>query len=131
MKHGFHPWARKIPSRRKWQPTPVFLPGKFHEQRSLADYSPWGHKELDTSEHINQLYFNLKKKAGFEACSLARGLALGCFTHRVSPFPSLPFTHQPLQAPATHGSCHSTQGGRRPALETRTVHQAGAWRQGL
>ena len=40
----------KIPCRRKWQPTPVFLPGEFHGQRSLAGYSPWGHKELDTIE---------------------------------------------------------------------------------
>ena len=46
----FDPWVRKIPWRREWQPTPVFLPGEFHEQRSLAGYSPWGHKELDTSE---------------------------------------------------------------------------------
>ena len=30
-----------------WQPTPVFLPGEFHEQRTLVDYSPWGHKESD------------------------------------------------------------------------------------
>ena len=35
---------------RKWQPTPGFLPGKFHGQRSMGDYSPWGHKELDTNE---------------------------------------------------------------------------------
>jgi len=41
---GFDPWVRKIPWRRKWQPTPVFLPEKFHGQRSLAGYSPWGHK---------------------------------------------------------------------------------------
>ena len=33
--------------RRKWQPTPVFLPGKSHGQRSLVGYSSWGHKELD------------------------------------------------------------------------------------
>ena len=46
---GFDLWVGKIPRRRKWQPTPVFLPGKSHEQRSLADYSPWGHKELDTT----------------------------------------------------------------------------------
>ena len=38
------PWVSKIPRRRKWQPTPVFLPGKSHEQRSLTDYSPWGHR---------------------------------------------------------------------------------------
>ena len=36
--------------RRAWQPTPVFLPGETHGQRTLADYSPWGHKELDTAE---------------------------------------------------------------------------------
>ena len=36
--------------RRKWQPTPVFLPGESHEQRSLVCYSPWGRKESDTTE---------------------------------------------------------------------------------
>ena len=35
----------------KWQPTPVFLLGKSHRQRNLAGYSPWGHKESDTTEH--------------------------------------------------------------------------------
>ena len=44
--HGFHLSAGKMPWRRKWQPTPVFLPGKSHGQRSLADYSPWSHKEF-------------------------------------------------------------------------------------
>ena len=39
------------PWRRKWQPTPVFLPGKFHGQKSLAGYSPWVCKESDTTEH--------------------------------------------------------------------------------
>ena len=42
---GFEPW------RRKWQPTPVFLFGKFHGQRSLEGYSPRGHKELNMTEH--------------------------------------------------------------------------------
>ena len=45
-----HPWIRKIPWRRAWQPTSVFLPGESHGQRSLAGYSPWGHKELDMTE---------------------------------------------------------------------------------
>ena len=42
----------KIPWRREWLLTPVFLPGEFHEQRSLVelDYSPWDCKELDTTE---------------------------------------------------------------------------------
>ena len=44
--HGFNPWVRKITWRRKWQPTPVFLPRESHEQRSLTGYSPWGYKEL-------------------------------------------------------------------------------------
>ena len=47
----FDPWVRKIPWRRKWQSTPVFLPRKFHGQRSLVGYSAWGHKELDVTEH--------------------------------------------------------------------------------
>ena len=38
---------------RKWQPTPVFLPGESHGQRSLLGYSLWGRKELDTTEHLN------------------------------------------------------------------------------
>ena len=42
---GFNPCVRKIPWRRACQPTPVFLPGKFHDLRSLAGYSPWGRKE--------------------------------------------------------------------------------------
>ena len=40
------------PRRRAWQPTPVFLPGEVHRQRSLAGYSPWGHKESDTTERL-------------------------------------------------------------------------------
>ena len=52
-RHRFNPWVRKLPWRRKWQPTPVFLPGKSHGQRSLAGYSPWGHKELDRTEATN------------------------------------------------------------------------------
>ena len=44
-RHSFHPWVRKIPWRWKWQPTPVFWPGESHGWRSLADYSPLGHRE--------------------------------------------------------------------------------------
>ena len=41
---GFDPWVRKIPRRRAWQPTPVFLPGESHGQRSLVGWSPWGRR---------------------------------------------------------------------------------------
>ena len=51
-------WIKKISPLllgrgQKWQPTPIFLPGGFHGQRSLAGYSPWGHKESDTIEQLN------------------------------------------------------------------------------
>ena len=49
---GFNPWVRKIPWRKEWQPTPVILPGEFHEQRILVGYSPWGGKQLDMTEKI-------------------------------------------------------------------------------
>ena len=49
----FHPWVRKIPGRREWQPIPLFLPGASHGQRNLGGYSPWGHKESDTTEWLN------------------------------------------------------------------------------
>ena len=48
----FDPWVGKIPWRREWQPTPVFLPGKLHRQNSLAGYSPRGGKKLDTTEQL-------------------------------------------------------------------------------
>ena len=47
------PWVRKIPGRRKYQPTPVLLPGESHGWRSLEGYSPWGRTESDTTERLN------------------------------------------------------------------------------
>ena len=48
-------WVQSLgweyPLEEEWQPTPVFLPGKSHGQRSLGGYSPWGRKESDTTEH--------------------------------------------------------------------------------
>ena len=56
VRHGFDPWIGKIPWKRKWQHTPVFLPGESHGQRS---YSPWGLKESHTTEQtqFSQNYF--------------------------------------------------------------------------
>ena len=54
-------WVQSLdledPLEKEWLPTPVFLPGEFHGQRSLADHSPWGHKESDTTEQLT--YFTL------------------------------------------------------------------------
>ena len=50
---GLDPWGGKIPWRRAWQPTPVFLPGESPGKRNLVGYSPWGHKESDTTEQLS------------------------------------------------------------------------------
>ena len=59
---GFDPWVGKSPWRRKWQPTPVFLPGKSHGQRSLVAYNPWGRKESDMTEQLHFIYRYIYKK---------------------------------------------------------------------
>ena len=69
---GFDPWVGKVPWRRKWQPTPVFLPGESHGRRSLAGYRPWDHKESDTTVWlcITTPHPHLSsKKAGWKAFS--------------------------------------------------------------
>ena len=63
-RHNFNPWVGKILWRRKWQPTPVLLPGKSHGQRSLAAYSQRGHKESEMTEglsmHNYQIHLNIR-----------------------------------------------------------------------
>ena len=58
-RRGFDPWVMTIPWRRKWQPTPVFLPGKPRGQRSLVGYSPQGYTESDMTEVTKQQQQNL------------------------------------------------------------------------
>ena len=55
----FCPWVWKIPWRREWQPTPVFLPGKSHRPRSLVGYSAWGCKESNMTEQLSN---NLERR---------------------------------------------------------------------
>ena len=57
---GFDPWVSKIPWRKKWQPTPVLLPRKFHGWRSLVGYSPWGCKESDMAERLHSLLYECR-----------------------------------------------------------------------
>ena len=61
-RHRFNPWVGKTSWRRKWQPTPVFLHGEFHGQRSLVGYSPSSHKELDmlSTEGTTHYYYYYK-----------------------------------------------------------------------
>ena len=74
----FDPWVRKIPWRRKRQPTPVFLPGKFHGQRSLAGYSPQDHKESDTTEWASLFTFTNSITIEIEEIEWSTKMAL-CF----------------------------------------------------
>ena len=74
-RHRFDPWDRKIPWRRKWQPTPVFLPGKFRGQRILVGYSLGGCKELDTTEH------STATTVWMSSSTLHSGLAVFFFCH--------------------------------------------------
>ena len=55
-------WGKHSQWRRKWQPIPVLLPGKFHELRSLMGYSPWGRKESDTTERLHSLHSSTHKR---------------------------------------------------------------------
>ena len=59
---GSIPGLERFPWRREWQPTPVFLAGKSHGQRSLVGYSPWGRKESDTTERLNTYISSPKTK---------------------------------------------------------------------
>ena len=62
----FHPWVGKIPWRRAWQPTPVFLPTESHGQRSMAGYGPWGCKESDTTEVTECTHMNSQGLASWQ-----------------------------------------------------------------
>ena len=85
-RHEFHPWVGKIPWRRKWHPTPVFLPGESHGQRSLEGYSPWGGKKSDRTEHAPTwhlcLWYHMLwagERGGQGSCPFRLNLALsGC-----------------------------------------------------
>ena len=57
------PGSRRCPKSRKWQSTPVFLPGKHRGQRSLAGYSPWSRKESDMTEHTHKVVHDHNNKS--------------------------------------------------------------------
>jgi len=81
--------------RRKWQPTPVFLPGESHGQRSLAGCSPWGHRESDTTERLTHTY---TKTGGPErqACTSMSCLHSTHTSHSVTHALLLPIVGRPF-----------------------------------
>ena len=75
-RHSLDPWVWKIPWRRKWQPTPVLLPGKSHGERSMAGYSPWGRKKLS---NFTSLHYELEVgKLGTTYIHCVYTISLGC-----------------------------------------------------
>ena len=82
-------WVQSLgqedPWRREWEPTPVFLPGESHGQRSLAGYSPWGCKELDTTERPTHTLSPRSRRVSFSSSSAE----LGGEGRSVAAFPQL------------------------------------------
>ena len=87
---GFDLWVRKISWRTAWQPTPVFLPGESHEQRSLAGYSLWGCKQSDTTEGTEHTHTHtsvkITEKRGFPGGPVAETLCSQCRGPRFDPW---------------------------------------------
>ena len=93
MRPGFDPWVGKIPWRREWQPTPVFVPGEFHGQRSLAGYSPCGHNEFDITEQLTHTTKLCTKGTGSHNI------------HVRSVFLLLHFTDERIEVRGNDGTC--------------------------
>jgi len=91
---AFYSWVRKIPWRRKWQPTLVFLPRKFHGQKILVGYSPWCREESDTTEHTHTFYIPRLSCSRWQL--LSSFAACGIFSWLVAAFELLVVTYWDL-----------------------------------
>ena len=114
----FDPWLGKIPWRRKWQPTSVFLPKESHAQRGLLGYSPWSRKELDMTERLSTYTVTWK------------GLCGACGNYSNSEITECPWTSVlssgRLQCDGTAAICTIqglTTGGRCHNRHTRVIKQ--------
>ena len=76
------PWVGKIPWRRAWQPTPLFLLGKSYGPRSLASHSPWGHKESDTTEQLSTFCHKQSWPSKRFTVFLTPGVIPECYNNR-------------------------------------------------
>ena len=117
-RHEFSPWVGKIPWRRKWLPTSVFLPGEFHGQRNLVGYSPWGRKELDTTEWLTRTYLlsNLNKSH----------LSIHPLSQHLSNF-SRPQNHLEANPLALPQSFWCNKFGVRPVICISRISQVTLW----
>ena len=119
----FDPWVKKIPWRRKWQPTPVVLPGEFHGLTSLIGYSPWDHKELDMTEWLTlSLFHYIPLLNG--GCMLESHL-LKCTGHSWSFSPPCNVTNHVRTSEFGAQPCSRSWSGHDSALrEGQLQHQA-------
>ena len=110
----FNPWVRKIPWRMEWQPTPVFLPGKSHGQRSLEDYSPWGRVTEHTLTGLQQYkqFWGQRPKKGLT------GLKSRCHQSSAPPWSSRGWSI-PWPFPALEAACISLAPGPFLHLQSR------------
>ena len=125
----FDPWVGKIPLRREWQHSPVFLPGEFHGQRSLAGYSPWGCKDWDMTERlILSLLFCLPSQDDLTKKSLKNHLChvrVQATRNRTSPdVRCLCSAHSPGKAVSEYGACLQ---GERGCLACLMGHCSLPW----
>ena len=92
-RHGLYPWVRKIPWRRKWQPTPVLLPGESHGWRSLVGYSPWGLQRVgrDWATSLTEKFIWGSLQTIYLSCNVGQITVL--YTH-LKEFPSVKLSYQ-------------------------------------
>ena len=117
-RRSFDPWIRKIPWNRKWQPTPVFLPGKSHGQRSLAGYSPWGRKESNTTGLSTAAAVSTEPGLEISALSLSGG----------GPWASLHRSEPPSPFRTDLGITACPPPGGHEGEGPHWKHLAGIWR---
>ena len=111
-----NPWDGKVAWRRKWQPTPVFLPGESHGQRSLVGYSPWGCKELDTTKWLSLFQWSVCAIYFFDVCQFFTSFqfssvqSFSCIQLFATPWTAARRLPCPLPTPGVYSdSCPSSQ----------------------
>ena len=124
----FNLWVGKIPWRRAWLPTPVFLPGEFHAQRSLTGCSPSGHKESDTTKWLTLSWCKYSSVTDFKLPRVVFGTTCGnltissqdpawvncsTFLQKVLPTPTPPLLPFPRLSKNHLTSVHLLQGRTR------------------
>ena len=109
--HGFGPWVREIPWRRKLQPTPVFMSGESHGIRSLMGYSPWGRKESDTTEQLNRHTCSAIWVHWLDLCLCLQMIFIKCFNTALDCLWHPPLTNPHCKSIRRWGLCEVIRNG--------------------